>query len=398
VSASLDDYRWVTDPAARPWLARVAEELTAGATLVPLAARLRRELSSERTHLVLAQVELREKAREKFSRAGEMFFTPLGLAQATDEPLARYKAAWIPSGQRVVDLCCGIGGDLVALGDGRWCLGIDRDPIAAHLAAVNAGTYGQANVMVRCGEACVAALDGCVAWHIDPDRRPAGKRTVRVELFDPPWETIETFLAKCENGAVKLAPATALPDGAARRCQREWIESRGECRQQVAWFGGLGRQAGTCAATAIDGQGGPATIIGKPTEPAPVAVAVAQYVYEPSAAVRAAHLTGALCRKMGVELVGSSSPYLTSQQLIHHPLAAGFEVLASLPFDLRRLKEAVRQLGLGPLEVKKRGVNVDPDQVRRQLMEKEGAAGVVLIAKVGVKTTAIVARRIAPPA
>lgn len=397
VTASLDDYRWLTGPAG-PWLARAAEERAARTPLVRLAARLRRELTSERTHLVLEQVELRQRATEKFTRAGGLYFTPQGLAQATDEPLAQYKAARFSLGEPAVDLCCGIGGDLLALGDGRSCVGIDRNEISAHLAEVNAGVYRRAGTTVRCGEAGAAALTGCAAWHIDPDRRPEGRRTVRACRFDPPWETIEGLLAACNSGAVKLAPASKLPEDAARRCQREWIESRGECRQQVAWFGDLARQAGTCAATMIDGRGGPATVVGIPDEPAPLAPIVGRYVYEPCAAVRAAHLVGSLCGQMGVQLLDGGSSYLTSERLVDHALAAGFEVLAQLPFDMKRLKDTIRQLGLGPVEVKKRGVDVDPDQVRRQLTHGEGAPGVVLIAKVGARTTAIIARRIAPPA
>jgi THUMP domain-containing protein len=397
VTGSLDDYRWLTGPAARRWLAHAASELAARTPLVTLATRLRRELSAERTHLVLAQVELRRRAEEKFTLAGEMFFTLAGLAQATDEPLARYKAARFPPGMPAADLCCGIGGDLVSLADGRNCLAVDRDPIAAHLAQVNAEVCGRTNVAVECRDAGAATLARYQAWHIDPDRRPAGKRTVQVERFEPPWEMIETLLAACENAAVKLAPATKLPDDVARRCQREWIETRSECRQQVAWFGSLAREPGTSAATVIDGPQGPATIVGACGQPGPVASSVGRYVYDPSAAVRAAQLTSELCRQMSVKLLDTGNSYLTSEQLVHHPLASGFEVLGSLPFDLRRLKEAVRQLGLGPVEVKKRGVDIDPDHIRRQLTQEQGDAGVVLIAKVGIKAMAIIARRTAPP-
>lgn len=397
MTASLDDYRWLTSGAAVPWLHLAGNELAAGVPLVRLTGRLRKELSAERTHLVLAQVELRQRAREKFSRFGQMFFTPLGLAQATDEPLARYKAARFAAGKFVADLCCGIGGDLVALGAGRSCLGVDRDEIAAHLAAANAAVYGLEDVTFECREVTADLLAGRDAWHIDPDRRPAGKRTVRAERFEPPWEVIETLLSRCGNGAVKLAPATKLDDGASARCEREWIESRGECRQQVAWFGGLARHAGKSAATAIDAADEPATLVGMPDETAPAAESVGRFVYEPCAAVRAAHLTGALCRQTGLALVGSGAAYLTSQERTDHPLLAGFEVLQHLPFDLRRLKEALRAAGIGPLEVKKRGIDINPDKLQRQLTRAEGEPGVVLVTLIGAKTIAIVARRMIAP-
>jgi hypothetical protein len=397
MTASLHDYRWLTSDAAVPWLRLAADELARGMGLVAVIGRLRKELSAERSHLALLQVELRRKAREKFSRADQMYFTPLGLAQATDEPLARYKAARFAASEHVADLCCGIGGDLVALGAGRNCLGVDRDDVAAHLAVANAAVYGLENVTVVCREATAAVLSGCEAWHIDPDRRPEGKRTVRAERFEPPWEAIETLLARCGNGAVKLAPATKLDDDVVGRCEREWIESRGECRQQVAWFGELARDAGKCAATAIDVADGPATLVGIPGGAAAAAESVGRFVYEPCAAVRAAHLTGALCNHTGLAGLGGGAAYLTGEERIAHPLLAGFEVVQSLPFDRRRLKEALRTAGVGPLEVKKRGVDIQPDRWQRELTREEGEPGVVLVTPIGTKTTAIVARRMITP-
>ena len=55
-------------------------------------AGLRKELSAERVHLVLQQAALRHRARDKFAAAERMFFTPLGLEQATDEVIAQHKA------------------------------------------------------------------------------------------------------------------------------------------------------------------------------------------------------------------------------------------------------------------------------------------------------------------
>ena len=395
MTPSLDDYRWLTDVTALPWLARAADDSAAGVSLTRLAAKLRLGLSPVQTHLVLAQVELRKKAREKFSHADQMFFTPLGLAQATDEPLARYKAARLASDECVADLCCGIGGDLRALGDGRNCLGIDRDPVAAHLAGVNAAVCDLTSVKVHCRDVTPAAINGCSVWHIDPDRRPGGKRTVRAERFEPPWETVETLLARCENGAVKVAPATELPADAAARCEREWIESRGECRQQVAWFGKLARQPGKCSATAIDADGGAATLSGIYDEPAPITDSICPFLYEACAAVRAARLVGALCRQCGLAALGSSRSYLTGRELIRHPLAGGLEVLEALPLDLRRLATALRRHDIEPAEIKKRGVEIDPDALRRKLVCGHGQRGVVLIAAFGGRTMAIVAKRLA---
>ncbi len=126
-------------PEAAPWLAEARETLRNSGQngLVRLAAELREALSANRVHLILEQVQLREKAREKFPQADRMFFTPLGLQQATDAWIAAYKAGRFARGEPVADLCCGIGGDLMALAARGPVQGVDRDPATAILAEAN---------------------------------------------------------------------------------------------------------------------------------------------------------------------------------------------------------------------------------------------------------------------
>ena len=71
---SLADYRWLVSEQARPYL---ADATSSGVSLVALTKRLRAALSPERTHLVLEQVELRERARVKFSQPEKLFLQRL---------------------------------------------------------------------------------------------------------------------------------------------------------------------------------------------------------------------------------------------------------------------------------------------------------------------------------
>ncbi len=66
-----------------------------------------------------------------------MFFATRPLEQATDEVVAAYKAGRFPPGRLMVDFCCGIGGDLLALASRGPVLGVDRDPVLALLAGAN---------------------------------------------------------------------------------------------------------------------------------------------------------------------------------------------------------------------------------------------------------------------
>jgi len=78
-----------------------------------------------------------------------MWLTRDGLEQASAEPIARHRATRYAGTARVADLCCGIGGDLIALAGGRnggaspdSVLAVDRDPLHLRMAARNAEVYG----------------------------------------------------------------------------------------------------------------------------------------------------------------------------------------------------------------------------------------------------------------
>ena len=137
-AASLDDYRWLVAPDAARWF-EIADSLAAepNSTLVRLVERMRTELSLARAHLILQQRELREKAREKFPQADKMFFTQRGLEQSTDAAVAAYKAGRVPQQAPLADLCCGIGGDSMALAGRGPVAAVDRDPVAMILAKAN---------------------------------------------------------------------------------------------------------------------------------------------------------------------------------------------------------------------------------------------------------------------
>ena len=100
-------------------------------------------------------------------------------------------------------------------------------------------------------DALLAPLAGG-AWHCDPDRRADGRRTTRGELFEPPLDALARLLGQNSNAAIKLAPATEAPASWQASAELEWLGSRGECRQQVAWFGELARYPGRRAATVVD--------------------------------------------------------------------------------------------------------------------------------------------------
>jgi hypothetical protein len=396
--AELDDLRWLMSDAAAGWL-----QLAARSADEPLASaeHLRRELSAARTALVLEQAQLRRRARRKFSAADRMFFTARGLEQATDQRIAAYKRQRFAGRGSVADLCCGIGGDLAALSAVGPVVGVERDLATALLAAANLAAVAQSGASSRQfrGESCVVVGDAAAcdvteyaAWHIDPDRRAEGKRTTRVSNHEPNAAAIDALRRQNAHAAVKLAPAAEVPDCWATEAELEWIGHDRQCQQLVAWFGGLAACGGRRRTTVL-GDEAAHSFVGARGTLLPTAAQIGRFVYEPHAAVLAADVWGDLASKHGLSAVAPRIAYLTADGRVDDPLLARFEVLEVLPLRTRRLKEALRRLRGGRLEVKKRGVDIDPDALRRELAADGDERITVLVTRRGSRTIAILARR-----
>jgi SAM-dependent methyltransferase len=401
LSASIEqDYLWLAGDEAAGWLQAVAGDR---ASLVVQASRLRKHLSASRAGLVLEQVELRRHAREKFPQADCMFFTRKGLQQATDHWVADYKSRRFPPGEPLADLCCGLGGDLLALARRGPAVGCERDPLTALLAQSNLRALGVtdagAPVQVRVEDAARFPVAEVAAWHIDPDRRPEGRRTTHLEGHQPDLDALTRLLSGGGDAAVKLAPATELPAAWAARAEAEWISRGRQCRQLVAWFGRLARHLGRRSATIVGdrpgaGPPGVRTVVESAVPAAERASRPGRYLLEPDPAVLAAGLADVLAAEYGLWALTHGGGYLTGDRAItDDPALECFEVTDVLPFDLKRLKQRLAAGDVGTLEIKKRGVAQDPQELRRRLGLRGSQPAVLLLAPIGSTVTAILARR-----
>jgi len=394
ICTDLADYEWLTGSEA----GAILSELSANS--MPLhtsVARLRSRFTPTQAHLLIEQAELRSRASAKFSQAHRMFFTRLGLEQATDEWIARYKASRFnrrPGEKsppvRIADLCCGIGGDLSALHQVGHPVGVDRDPIAAHFAGINSGAE------VKVSDVSNFDFEEVTAWHIDPNRRAGGKRTTKLELCEPNRGTIKRLLERVPDAAVKLAPACDVPDEWTARCELEWISRDRECRQLVAWHGDLAMSPGEHRATIVstDVNEAPRSIVGQPKLPVSLVDKPDRYVFDIDAAVLAAKLKGALAAEHELNALGAGPTYLTGPQRVTDAALAAFEVEDVMPQKTRLLAEHLRARKIGTLEVKKRGVEVDPEKLRKELRLSGDDSATLLITQIAGRTAAIVARRL----
>lgn len=389
---NLSDYQWLVGEAAAGVLADVA---ASASSLPRIAASLRRDWSAERVHLLLEQVELRRRAAAKFPQATQLFFTRVGLEQATDHWVAAYKASRFAPGTGVADLCCGIGGDLMAMGAaGRRANGVDASPAIVCLAEANARVLGHETVRLATARAEEFPLDAFDAWHIDPDRRPNGRRTTRLEYHSPDAGCLDRLHAACPHAAIKLAPAAEPPEAWRADRELEWISRGGECKQLVVWSGGLASAAGRRRATLLNSRGEAlGTLVGRAEAPAPLCEDLGESIYEPDAAVFAAGLDGELARQYDLARISSASGYLTGAAGRGEPLLSEFAITEVLPMREKAVGSWLRQRQIGRLEIKCRGATIDPAQLRKRLKLAGDEVATLIVTRQANRVIACVTKR-----
>jgi hypothetical protein len=337
--------------------------------------------------LVAAAVEtvrLRGRATAKFGAdADAMFFTPDGVEQATRSSVAAHRASRFAGSERVLDLCCGIGGDLVALARaGIPVTGVDADPLTASVAAANADALGLApRVEVRCGDVTDVDLTGVPAVFCDPARRSGGRRVFDPSAYSPPWEFLMTLTRTVPRVGLKVAPGidhALVPPGA----EAEWVSDGGDVKEAALWCGEF--SSGTPRRATLLPSG--ATLTGTGDALAPVGP-VRDWLYDPDGAVVRSHLVAELAAELGATTVDPTIAYLSSGQLVKSPFARAYRVDEVMPFSLKKLRATLRARGVGRVEIKKRGSALDVERLRRDLrLAGDGEATVVLTRVAGKPT------------
>ncbi|MGC9536848.1 class I SAM-dependent methyltransferase [Streptomyces sp. UG1] len=355
-----------------------------------VATRLRREHPAELVSAALGQARLRQRAAAKFGAAdaGRMFFTPHGVEQSTRASVATYRAERLRDlgVTSVADLCCGIGGDAIALARaGIRVLAVDRDPVTAAVARANMAGLGLAD-LVEVREADVTEVDtaGCDAVFVDPARRGGRGRIFDPEAYSPPLSWAVEAARKAPRAALKIAPGIpheAIPDDA----EAEWISDGGDVKEAVLWFG---TDPGAVRATLLPG---PRSLLSRGL-PDPQVRPVGRYLYEPDGAVIRAHLVAEVADRLDGGLIDATIAYVTADELRATEYATAYEITDQLPFNVKKLKALLREREVGVLTVKKRGSAVEPEELRRKVKPQGPGSATVFLTRVAGAPTMLVGR------
>ena len=367
--------------------------------VVKLVSQLRAEGHSPAlVAAVLTQAKLRHRAQGKFGEfAGRMLFTEPGLEQASRLLVAalhasRFRSAGVSS---VADLGCGIGAESLAMASiDLNVTAFDIDELTAAVATYNLLPFENAKVE----QADVTELDlgRFEALFFDPARREltGAARAQAVRKFDPAsfspnfdWVVAQCAMAGTSGSAVKAAGIKVGPghphEGIPAEAEAQWVSIDGDLVELGLWFGAAARPGVKRAALLIDGTGRhEITSPHDQQEYAPLGE-LAEFVYEPDNSVVRSHLIGELAEQLGLHSFSSGIAYLTGSVQISSPWLKGYRVVENLAFDRKKLKARLRELNIGVLEIKKRGADIVPEQLRKELALKGTKSATLIVTRVG---------------
>ena len=385
-------------------LERVAEAIAGGGDPGRLNATLRADgLTAEETAAVLTQADLRRTAAGKFGPlAARLLFTRAGLEQATRAPVAalhaeRFRAAGI---RTVADLGCGIGAESVALiSAGITSRPVELDPFTARLAehnlAVAAALTGMPAPAVRVGDAESLGTDDADGAFLDPARRTSGhsdtRRLASPDDYSPSLRFAFGLADELPTG-VKLGPGLdhdLIPGEA----EAQWVSVDGQLVETGVWFGPLARPGIRRSALVLRGDE-QAEISAPGPAPDRELRPLGEYLIEPDGAVIRARLIGELAGRIGAGMLSDGIAYLTADTATPTPFAQVFRVREELPPKEKELRRALAERGIGSLEIKKRGADVDPAALRKRLKLKGPNRATLVLTRAAGRHVALLADRV----
>ena len=373
--------------------------------------------------LALDQALLRSRALVKHPYGDRLWWTAEALEQSSSYAVAvhrshRYSDLARGTAEPVLDLGCSVGGDLLALAATGPVVGVDLDQARLLLARANTEALGLTAALVRADLQRWEPPAGAVVF-ADPARRAGGRRVFDPRHYTPSLDQVLGWAPTLRALGVKVAPGidyTLLP----AEIEVEIVSLNGDVKEAVLWAGdarrGSPRMAtlltsattGSAAtdpgatdpgATGPGASGGrpgrtvgpPRTLTGRGAPPPPVRPP-GRYLLDLDGAVVRAHLVAEAAAEVGGWLLDPTIAYVSADAAVPTPWGRWYEVLETMPFGLKALRERLRAHDAGPLVVKKRGTAVEPDELRRRLRLKGSREVTVVLTRMSGRQVAMVVR------
>ncbi|MFI5499196.1 class I SAM-dependent methyltransferase [Nocardia asteroides] len=382
-----------------------------------------RRAHAEHAAALIETVRLRRKAAAKLPAATGWLFTDDALQQATPALVARHRAARL-AGRAVHDVTCSIGAELAELSavcpvvigsdldDVRLAMAAhnlgavpvratafepaqpDRtghDPAAATAAPAGAGLSPRPRNVVLAKADALTPTSRDTVIIADPARRADGRRTYDPAKLQPPLPDLLAAYAG-RDLAVKSAPGLDF-DRLGWAGEIEIVSLDGAVREACLWSPGLAEPGVTRRATVLDSRGEATTLTD--TEPDDIPErAPGEWIVDPDGAVVRAGLVRHYAAEHGLWQLDPQIAYLTGDTV--PPGMRGFRIEDRFELREKILRQELARRDCGALEILVRGIDIDPDALRKKLKVRGSTQYTLVITRVGRSGVVFLCTAVAP--
>lgn len=388
MSLHLPHFHWLAATEGERYLQVAAGLRRSGISDLKIGERLRAELDSDRAALVLTQIDLRERAKAKFAHPEKMLFTRAGLEQATSEQIATYRAKRLGESDHINDLCCGIGGDLVAMAAlGVPLAAVDFDPVHLFLAEHNARTiHPETDITTVLRDVRQAVINPDDTVFIDPARRLESGKRIGYQS-EPPVEWSLALADRAAMVAIKTAPGIPhdlVPAG----WELEHIALGSDLKEAVMWSPSL---AGPAHKATVISDGVAHSLVTDDDDFGTIRDAKpGDWLHDVNPAVTNAGLVEALAGQIGADRIDAEIGFLVSESDVTSPFCTSWRVLDVLPWHEKRIKQVLKSLNAGPVDIRRRGLPGDVPAITKRLRGAGNRRILIAMTRMSNAPTAII--------
>jgi hypothetical protein len=343
-----------------------------------LSEKLSKKFKPEERRALMHYAKILPKIREKFCLPAGLNFVcdRLSFEQATAKDISQYKAALWPSGAKIADLCCGMGGDSFWLPQGASASGVDIAAERVLMFNENMERLGRPHKAVL--QNALDAIGGDF-FCIDPARR--GDLT-------PSFESILELSKKFSGGMMKLPPAfpeNCLP----KEADVMYLGDSNDCRECLLLMGVFGKGMVRAVAGCEEWRR-------EKSELQSISLNTKQpgrFILEPYPVLVRSHLFLSEAKKHGFWQIDSKLAYLSCDNLPQE--YSGFNVYIVIDqsgLSTNDVKAMLKRHDAGKITLKKRGVEVVPETEIRRLAPKGAGEFILFYTRILGEKRAILAR------
>ena len=343
---------------------------------------------------LIETVRDRRRAARKLRDADQWLLTDDALQQATRSVVAAHRAAEIAQrfpGAVIHDVTCSIGGEVVELASQEGVggvIGSDLDHVRLSMAQHNQRVLGQlptpTALLVADALTPTSTADVVIA---DPARRSGAGRIFRLDQLTPPLpDVLMTYAGRVV--IIKCAPGLdyrALRNRFGFTGEVQITSLDGGVREACLWSGPgiVDRTRATVLRTGGDGAVGGFEVSDDEPDDVDQHGPVGRWIVDPDGAVVRAGLVRQYAARHGLWQLDPQIAYLTGEQV---PLGErGFEVIEEVSTSEKALRKTLAAHDCGTLEILVRGLDVDPDALRKRLRLKGSRSLTLVLTRVGRK-------------